>query len=68
MFMYNVHICFYVYKGFSLLNFLSFKEEISRNMEAGVQQPRYLKLKTKLRGFSPQANYTDQATAACRRS
>jgi hypothetical protein len=24
--------------------------------------------KTKLRGFSPQANYTDQATAACRRS
>jgi hypothetical protein len=27
-----------------------------------------LKLKTKLRGFSPQANYTDRATAACRRS
>jgi hypothetical protein len=26
------------------------------------------KLKTKLRGFSPQANYTDRATAACRRS
>jgi hypothetical protein len=24
--------------------------------------------KTKLRGFSPQANYTDRATAACRRS
>jgi hypothetical protein len=24
--------------------------------------------KTKLRGLSPQANYTDQATAACRRS
>jgi hypothetical protein len=24
--------------------------------------------KTKLRGFSPQANYTDQATAACRQS
>jgi hypothetical protein len=24
--------------------------------------------KTKLRGFSPQANYTEQATAACRRS
>jgi hypothetical protein len=24
--------------------------------------------KTKLRGFSPQANYTDPATAACRRS
>jgi hypothetical protein len=23
---------------------------------------------TKLRGFSPQANYTDQATADCRRS
>jgi hypothetical protein len=24
--------------------------------------------KTKLHGLSPQANYTDQATAACRRS
>jgi hypothetical protein len=24
--------------------------------------------KTKLRGFSPQANYTDRATAVCRRS
>jgi hypothetical protein len=27
-----------------------------------------LKLKEKLRGRSPQANYTDRATAACRRS
>jgi hypothetical protein len=26
------------------------------------------KLKTKLHGLSPQANYTDRATAACRRS
>jgi hypothetical protein len=26
------------------------------------------KTKTKLRGRSPQANYTDQVTAACRRS
>jgi hypothetical protein len=25
-------------------------------------------LKTKLHGLSPQANYTDRATAACRRS
>jgi hypothetical protein len=25
-------------------------------------------IKTKLRGFIPQANYTDRATAACRRS
>jgi hypothetical protein len=30
-------------------------------------QHRYLKL-TKLHGRRPQANYTDQATAACRRS
>jgi hypothetical protein len=28
----------------------------------------YTKNKTKLRGFSPQANYTDRAIAACRRS
>jgi hypothetical protein len=27
-----------------------------------------IELETKLRGFSPQANYTDRATAACRRS
>jgi hypothetical protein len=27
-----------------------------------------MNLKTILRGFSPQANYTDRATAACRRS
>jgi hypothetical protein len=26
------------------------------------------KLKKKLHGLSPQANYTDRATAACRRS
>jgi hypothetical protein len=30
--------------------------------------PTNLRAKTKLRGFSPQANYTDRATAACRRS
>jgi hypothetical protein len=29
---------------------------------------RYTLKKTKLRGRSPQANYTDRATAACRRS
>jgi hypothetical protein len=28
----------------------------------------FLKLETKLRGLSPQANYTDRETAACRRS
>jgi hypothetical protein len=27
-----------------------------------------LKTKTKLRGFSPQAKYTDRVAAACRRS
>jgi hypothetical protein len=27
-----------------------------------------LKLKTKIRGLSPPANYTERATAACRRS
>jgi hypothetical protein len=29
--------------------------------------PHLLHSETKLRGFSPQANYTDRATAACRR-
>jgi hypothetical protein len=27
-----------------------------------------VQLKTKLRGFTPQANYTDRATTACQRS
>jgi hypothetical protein len=27
-----------------------------------------IKTKTKLRGFSPQVNYTDRAAVACRRS
>jgi hypothetical protein len=30
--------------------------------------PKFPLKKTKLRGRSPQANYTDRATAACRRS
>jgi hypothetical protein len=31
-------------------------------------QPHKVKTKTKLHGLSPQANYIDRATAACRRS
>jgi hypothetical protein len=33
-----------------------------------IGSDRLLVSKTKLRGRSPQANYTDRATAACRRS
>jgi hypothetical protein len=33
-----------------------------------VQKHNKLKLKSKPRGRSPQANYTDRATATCRRS
>jgi hypothetical protein len=29
---------------------------------------KYMQIKTKLRGFSPQANYIDRATAVCRQS
>jgi hypothetical protein len=32
-----------------------------------MKMPSYKK-ENKLRGFSPPANYTDRATAACRRS
>jgi hypothetical protein len=35
---------------------------------AGVTLLLYRPLKTKLHGLSPRANYTDRATAACRRS
>jgi hypothetical protein len=43
-------------------------------MYIGVSSPEYRikytvkKANKKLRGFSPQANYTDRATAVCRRS
>jgi hypothetical protein len=33
-----------------------------------LKSSRFINTKTKLRGVSPQANYTDRATAACRRS
>jgi hypothetical protein len=33
-----------------------------------IKWPEGVPKKTKLRGLSPQANYTDRATAACRRS
>jgi hypothetical protein len=31
-----------------------------------IRKPKKKTKKTKLRGFSPQANYTDRANAACR--
>jgi hypothetical protein len=37
-----------------------------RNMYSYVR--KWINKQNKLRGLSPQANYTDQATAACRRS
>jgi hypothetical protein len=33
---------------------------------ADVMGKKIVSLKTKLRGFSPQGNYTDRATADCR--
>jgi hypothetical protein len=36
--------------------------------QACIDREPVYKLKTKLHGLSPQANYTDRATAACRRS
>jgi hypothetical protein len=41
---------------------------ISNAMPAGVIQLQRQKQQNKLRGLSPRANYTDRATAACRRS
>jgi hypothetical protein len=42
------------------------QEEIQNVMMVKNVQTIYNK--TKLHGFSPQANYTDRVTAACRRS
>jgi hypothetical protein len=36
--------------------------------EKDVNKEKTYKQKNKFRGFSPPANYTDRATAACRRS
>jgi hypothetical protein len=45
--------------GFQLLR----KEELS-----GVRLFLFIFISTIIRGFSPPANYSDRATAACRRS
>jgi hypothetical protein len=39
----------------------------SGNLCAQSRTSFYLRMKIKFRGFSPRANYTDRATAACRR-
>jgi hypothetical protein len=44
------------------------KEEVKKKLSSPQTQRVKKKLKTKLHGRSPQANYTDRATAACRRS
>jgi hypothetical protein len=41
---------------------------LSCHKSAGKNHDINVGNKTKLRGFSPQANYTDRATAACQRS
>jgi hypothetical protein len=40
----------------------------ARNFEASGKYWKLIKLKSKLRGLNPRANYTERATAACRRS
>jgi hypothetical protein len=42
--------------------------ESNMDKRLGMKIPGICVLRLKLRGFSPQANYTDRATAACRRS
>jgi hypothetical protein len=39
-----------------------------RIIRKGLWPPRLKQISNKLRGLSPRANYTDKATAACRRS
>jgi hypothetical protein len=46
---------------------VSREDNLAKNVPRTFAQQLVLK-KTKLRALSPQANYTDQATAACRRS
>jgi hypothetical protein len=47
---------------------LPFSQEPSAGSYPEPDQPNDVINETKLRGLSPQANYTDRATAACRRS
>jgi hypothetical protein len=42
--------------------------ELAEICKCSLPEENYLKLKTKLRGLSPRANYTDRAAAAGRRS
>jgi hypothetical protein len=43
------------------------RNQITDSTDAEVHDLIYDKNKNKLRGLSPQMNYTDRATAACRR-
>jgi hypothetical protein len=52
----------------SLLVMASFKVLFLQFTEETEEDKNHTSNKTKLRGFSPQANYTDRATAVCRRS
>jgi hypothetical protein len=43
-------------------------QNLSDSLKPYMAQPKFHIPLKKLRGRSPQANYTDRATAACRRS
>jgi hypothetical protein len=51
--------------SYALVDWASILDEIKENV--GVLLFSLVASKTKLRGFSPQANYTNGVTAACRR-
>jgi hypothetical protein len=57
--------------GMDMIN-IKFKNDVTGGVSGGNVVIRPIlgskKKKTKLRGLSPQANYTDRATADCRRS
>jgi hypothetical protein len=64
------HSCLIPYYTFSTLDTPSLPLVTSSDATFHVGKTRYSLTKTKLNSvaFSPQANYTDRATAVCRRS
>jgi hypothetical protein len=70
-FAWNIRMLLFIYTPYILELNTRNTSQVCCGGEGGNQTHHarhHLSTKTKLRGFSPPANYTDRATAACRRS
>jgi hypothetical protein len=65
----STHTCIkHLMKANKCVGYFTESAELIRSISSEFYACPRVFFKKKLRGLSPQANYTDQATAACRRS